>query len=289
MTDNQIKIQDVSDTALWVAHYRAIEGDRPDALFHDPLAKVLAGERGQQIAESMKGMSRFTQWSVVSRTVIIDKFIQELIAEGVDTVLNLGAGLDTRPYRMNLPHELQWIEVDYPKIISLKNNLLASQKATCQSKRIEMDLADVAKRQELFAQVNASAKKILVITEGVIPYLNEEQVHSLGTDLKAQPHFAFWITEYFSPEVYRYIKSRARTQKMKNAPFLFTPPDWMGFFAKSGWLPYKIRYNSEVAEESGRKVPLPWFAHVFKIFASKSFKEKSRKMSGYMIFHRPSF
>ncbi|MDE3110116.1 MAG: class I SAM-dependent methyltransferase, partial [Acidobacteriota bacterium] len=46
-------MQHVSDTAFWVAHYRAIEGERPDALFHDPLAGVLAGERGRNIAEHM--------------------------------------------------------------------------------------------------------------------------------------------------------------------------------------------------------------------------------------------
>lgn len=42
MTDTPI--ENVSDTAFWVAHYRALETKRPDALFHDPLAGVLAGE-----------------------------------------------------------------------------------------------------------------------------------------------------------------------------------------------------------------------------------------------------
>jgi O-methyltransferase involved in polyketide biosynthesis len=46
-------IENVSDTAFWVAHHRGLEGERADALFRDPLAKVLAGERGRQIAESM--------------------------------------------------------------------------------------------------------------------------------------------------------------------------------------------------------------------------------------------
>src|SRR5262245_61052111 len=90
-------IDDVSDTAFWIAHYRGLETERPDALFRDPLAKLLAGDRGKQIAETMP-RANFTSWAVVMRTCMIDDFIRFAIAQGVDTVLNLGAGLDTRPY-----------------------------------------------------------------------------------------------------------------------------------------------------------------------------------------------
>jgi O-methyltransferase involved in polyketide biosynthesis len=89
---------------------------RPDALFHDPLAKKLVGDRGKYFADSMADMSRYMEWSVISRTVIIDRFIEQMIKEGVDAVINLGAGLDTRPYRMNLPETFEWVEVDYSAI-----------------------------------------------------------------------------------------------------------------------------------------------------------------------------
>ncbi len=92
----------VSDIALWVAHYRAIESQRPDALFKDRLAPVLVDDRGRRIAASMHSNSRCMEWSVVIRTAIIDELTYELVKEGVDTVINLGAGLDTRPYRLNL-------------------------------------------------------------------------------------------------------------------------------------------------------------------------------------------
>ena len=91
-------IEHVSDTALWVAACRALESERPDALFRDPLAARLAGERGREIARSMPNQAA-TSWSVVVRTCVIDDFLREAIASGVDTILNLGAGLDTRPYQ----------------------------------------------------------------------------------------------------------------------------------------------------------------------------------------------
>jgi O-methyltransferase involved in polyketide biosynthesis len=46
------EIRDVSDTAIWVAYYRARETERPDAMFRDPLARVLVGDRGEKIARS---------------------------------------------------------------------------------------------------------------------------------------------------------------------------------------------------------------------------------------------
>jgi O-methyltransferase involved in polyketide biosynthesis len=46
-------IRNVSDTAFWIAHHRAIETERPDALFRDPLAARLAGEHGEKIAAAM--------------------------------------------------------------------------------------------------------------------------------------------------------------------------------------------------------------------------------------------
>ena len=47
-------VRNISDTALWVAMYRAIESDRPDALFYDPYARKLAGERGAQILKEIR-------------------------------------------------------------------------------------------------------------------------------------------------------------------------------------------------------------------------------------------
>src|SRR5207247_3617279 len=112
-------IRNISDTARWVATYRARETARPNALFHDPFAKRLAGERGEQIAAAMPNVSG-TDWPFVIRTYLFDRYIAAAIERGVDTVLNLAAGLDARPYRMALPASLTWIEVDLPGLLSYK-------------------------------------------------------------------------------------------------------------------------------------------------------------------------
>src|SRR5262245_10036272 len=128
MPSNDLKIQHVSDTAHWVACYRAMESRRPDALFRDDLAQALTGSHGHAIAGSIGRTSRYSLWSVVIRTIVIDEIIQKHVAEGIDTVINLGAGLDTRPYRLKLPESVRWIEVDYAGIIEHKNEVLACEK-----------------------------------------------------------------------------------------------------------------------------------------------------------------
>src|SRR5207302_7847741 len=97
------EIENVSDTARWVAVYRAMETERPDAIFRDPFAARLAGEKGQAIVDTMK-RGRSMAWAMIVRTAVFDEIILDRIRNGgVDTVLNLAAGLDARAWRLDVP------------------------------------------------------------------------------------------------------------------------------------------------------------------------------------------
>ena len=98
-------IQNVSDTARWVAIYRAMETERSDAIFKDPYARKLAGESGEEIVNNMK-RGKQAAWAMIVRTAVMDEIIRQCIAEGADTIVNLAAGLDARPWRMDLPSSL---------------------------------------------------------------------------------------------------------------------------------------------------------------------------------------
>jgi len=188
-------INHVADTAFWVATYRANESARPDALFHDPLAARLADGRGRGIAAGIAD-GHEVAWVVVIRTCIIDDFIREAVAGGCDTILNLGAGLDTRPYRLELPPSLRWIEVDFPATIDFKNERLRDEKPRCQLERRAVDLGDAVARRALLDDVNARSQKVFVLTEGVVGYLTNDAVAALASDLAAQPRIAYWLVEY---------------------------------------------------------------------------------------------
>ena len=269
-----------------VATFRAIETARPDPLFRDPLAARLAGEHGQAIVANMPG-SFLGGWTVVLRTVIIDNFIHAVLAEGVDTVLNLGAGLDTRPYRMALPPHLRWIEADYPRVIDLKEATLSSETPVCRLERVPLDLANRLSRQKFFAEVSASAGKILVLTEGVVPHLSVEEVASLADDLGQMEKIRFWIVDYFSPEALRFRERGACAWHMRNAPFRFDPKDWFGFFSERGWDAREIRYIADEAERLERPVPWPGLVKLWMVIQS-AFKpalrrSSVRKFAAYML------
>src|SRR5215471_17122089 len=119
MSKPESGIRNISDTARWVAVYRARETERPDAVFRDPFARALAGERGEQIARAIPFADE-ASWSFVARTYLFDRFVTRAVEGGVDLIVNLAAGLDTRPYRLQLPAALRWVEVDLPEILDYK-------------------------------------------------------------------------------------------------------------------------------------------------------------------------
>lgn len=278
-------INDVSDTAFWVASYRAAETERPDALFRDPLAARLSGERGREIARTMP-RTRMTEWTVVLRTVIIDDFIKQAVAQGIDTILNLGAGLDTRPYRLELPANVRWIEVDYAHVIEFKERELANETPRVQLQRAKVDLADRATRQDFLASVSASANRILVLTEGVVPYLTVEQTGTLADDLNATRNIEYWVVDYLSAQAMQMLAKSGMQERLGNAPFRFFPADWFAFFKEHNWTPKTVRYFVDEGAKYGRSLPLPWFYKILVKFVSKERREASNKWSGYALLER---
>lgn len=274
-------IENVSDTAFWIAYYRAVETARADALFRDPFAARLAGNRGEQIARTMP--RRFmTAWAVVIRTCIIDNYIRSALADGTDAVLNLGAGLDARPYRMELPTSLLWIEADYPSMIEYKAGVLASEGPHCRLERAKLDLADASARRELFAQANARAQKLLVLTEGVVPYLTLPDVGALADDLHELAHFRYWVVDYFSPAVITF-RQRALKRQMQNAPFRFKPADWFGFFAEHGWTLKEIRYLVSEGRRLHRPIRLSFAQRLLVILRTRFGSPENRAALGRSV------
>ena len=151
-------IRNVSDTARWVAVYRARETERSDAHFRDPFARRLAGERGEQIAKSMP-LGGGGDWSMITRTWLGDQFINQQVQQGVDMVINLAAGLDARPYRMQLPPSLKWMEVDLPEILAYKEEILRDEKPVCSLERIRVSISPMLPRAAIFSLNSAAAPR----------------------------------------------------------------------------------------------------------------------------------
>lgn len=252
MNERNLAVRGVSDTARWVAYFRALETLRPDALFRDPYAERLAGEHGFLIANTLTGGNK-QEWAWVTRTYLFDRFLSRAIQEGADLVLNLAAGLDARPYRMNLPETLQWVEVDFPEIVAYKEEILANEKPRCRLERISLDLSDVPARRELFAQLNARATKAVVASEGLLIYFTADEVASLAQDLSAVQPFENWIIDLASPGQLRLMQRTTGKQLSEaGAAFKFGPPEGAEFFGPYGWQATDVQGMLKTAAEFKR-------------------------------------
>jgi methyltransferase (TIGR00027 family) len=253
-------VANVSDTARWVAVYRAWESARPDALFNDPFAASLAGERGQAIAALMPAQAR-SGWPLIARTRLIDDLIVQAVSQGCDCVVNLAAGLDTRPYRLALPHSLHWIEADLPAMTEEKERLLAGAQPRCLLRRIKVDLTSAADRIAALRDAVTPSSRALVISEGLLVYLDDAKVRALSTDLAALTGLHAWVFDLCSPTILEMMQ-RGMGAHLANAPMNFAPANGVAFFEALGWQVAEVHSQLHAAARFRR---LPWFIRPFAL------------------------
>jgi methyltransferase (TIGR00027 family) len=280
-------IQNVSDTARWVAVYRAMETERPDAIFRDPFADRLAGERGRQIVNEMK-RGRQMAWAMIVRTAVFDEMIMDRVRNhGVDTVINLAAGLDARAWRLPLPPTLQWFDVDLPAMTEYKANAMRGETPRCRYEAIAADLADPAERDTVLRRVAGVARTALVVTEGLLIYLEDDQVAALATSLHAQRSIEWWITDLANPMLLQIMQRMwGRNVEAGRAPFRFAPEDSAAFFAPLGWREIEFRGGMDEARRLHREMKFMWFWRILGLLSSRRRREAIRKMSGYALLER---
>lgn len=277
-------IRNVSDTARWVATYRAMETARPDALFRDPFADRLGGERGRQIVRQLP-RGEDSAWAMAVRTVVFDEMILEAIERGADAVLNLAAGFDARPYRLPLRPDFPWFEADLAPLLAEKEEALAGETPVCRLERRAVDLADREARGALFSEVAAAGKNVFVLSEGLITYLTAEQVKGLAKDLHAAQNLRSWAFDMASPLLLK-LANRTWSKHMTQAPLQFAPSSGERFFAGYGWRPAEIRYSLDEGERLNRQPPVGRFARASWRLMPEALRRPFRKMGKLIRLER---
>jgi methyltransferase (TIGR00027 family) len=290
MTAARAVLVDVSDTARWMAYLRALESERPDALFRDPYARRLAGERGRQIAEAMPdapgakpGAAGFSSLLAVRTRVFDELILQSVRATNADAVLNLAAGLDARPYRLSLPPSLVWVEADRATLLESKAAALRDETPSCKVERAAVELADASARGQLLERVLSEHARVVVITEGLLVYLDEAVVRSLAAELRARPAVKRWVLEAATPEVLkRNMGAWGPILRRGNAEWKFARPEGFDFYDELGWSSVERRSFFEEARRLGRSprhaLVLGWLCA-----ASSTFRNRMRNMVTYGV------
>jgi methyltransferase (TIGR00027 family) len=279
-------IQHISDTALWIAMYRAIETERRDALFRDPWARRMAGSVGAAIMRSLP-LGQAMGWAMVVRTAVIDELVQRCIALGARGVINLGAGLDTRAFRLTLPADLNWIDVDLPEIVAYRQGHLLGATPACRHRHIAADLNKPGQLREVLAAAREQGGPLLMLTEGLLVYLETAKVAHLAIDLRAEADARWWVTDLVSPLLLDTVgvmwqPSLARA----GAALQFAPPDSAAFFARLGWREAEFHPVWDASFRLNRPAPLAWWWNSFGAMALPGNHASLRRMAGLALLQR---
>ena len=205
------EITHVSDTALMIAACRAHENELEDAFFHDPFAARLAGERGVAILRTMPH-SNVLRIGIAIRTCFIDELLMDALAtHPISTVLSVGCGLDTRPWRLELPPDLRWIEVDFADVLDYKDGIMSGESPRCRRERLTVDVNDAAQRRVMYEAADSSPA--LMITEGLLLYLPAATVDALAAETPTHSGVAHWISDVTTSAFSRVLGGGADTMQ----------------------------------------------------------------------------
>lgn len=171
-------IDSIGLTSRIMAAVRAIETQRPERLFEDPLAAQLAGdEMVASIAPRVKEYEDKGTPYVVVRTRFFDDFLRSE-AVSLRQVVILGAGMDTRAFRLSWPTDTHLYELEQPEVLQTKESLLENTSAQCHRHPFFINL-----RQPWSDLLVAQGYQVEIpsvwLLEGLLYYLNETEVHDL--------------------------------------------------------------------------------------------------------------
>ncbi|MGQ0776828.1 MAG: class I SAM-dependent methyltransferase [Pseudonocardiales bacterium] len=154
---------------------------------------------GDRMAEDVLGridydFARFTvdvSVVVTSRAKQLDTWTREFLAKHSDaTVLHLGCGLDSRVFRVDPPASVRWYDVDQPEVIELRQRLFPARDGC---RLIGCSVTDPGWIEDLPADSPA-----MVIAEGLLCYLADDDVHRLLARLTSHFHSGEMVFDAFS-------------------------------------------------------------------------------------------
>ncbi|QFZ72157.1 SAM-dependent methyltransferase [Streptomyces fagopyri] len=195
MTDEQERVQPsgVWATAVGVARVRALESERKNALFRDPLAQAFATADGLWPSspppgdEAARRRRLGVAFSIVIRTKFLDDLLQKASASGVRQVVLLGAGMDSRAFRMGWPEGTGVFEVDTAAPLAFKASVLQHERAVprCERITVAVDLREDWPGA-LAAAGHDPAVPTVWIAEGLLIYLPADAVELLLARISMQ-------------------------------------------------------------------------------------------------------
>jgi methyltransferase (TIGR00027 family) len=229
-------------SAYWIAAVRARESERPDRLFDDPFARDLAGDRGFAVMAASERASGGENSFIPVRVRWFDDMTMAAVASGVRQVVLLGAGLDTRPYRLDLPDDVDWYELDRSEVFTAKNAGLAAFEARCRRHDVAGDVSGDWVTPLLDAGFDRGGRT-LWLAEGLFFYLTEPAIVAMLSEAARLSAAGSLVAADVMPETG--LDSPAMRPyrdwcERNNVPPPFGADDPTALLTAGGWRPERV-------------------------------------------------
>ena len=161
----------VQKTLSPVLKAKALDNCLPDPILGDPYADQVMrlldpGYDAGRFGTSQLGLA------AVERARAHDEWARGFLSDHRQAVvLHLGCGLDARVFRIDPPETVDWYDLDYPGVIELRQQVLPARRHTT---LIGSNVADLTWLQRVPHDL-----PVLVIAEGLVPYLTETETKRL--------------------------------------------------------------------------------------------------------------
>jgi O-methyltransferase involved in polyketide biosynthesis len=170
MATERVRLERVMETSLITLYGKAIDARRTPSILGDVMA--IETMRGIDYDFARLRAAKLIWRSAAARAKHLDDWTREFLARhDRATVVHLGCGLDTRPWRITTGPEVDWFDVDQPEVIELRRRLFPARD------NYRMIAASVTEPGWL-EQIPAAAP-VLVVAEGLAMYLQPAAGHDL--------------------------------------------------------------------------------------------------------------
>ncbi|GAA2821739.1 class I SAM-dependent methyltransferase [Nonomuraea rubra] len=165
----------VQKTLSPVLKAKALDNRLPDPILGDTYAEQVMRRLDPGYDQRRFGTSQVGLAAVV-RAKAHDDWARSFLAAHPDAVvLHLGCGLDARVYRIDPPATVDWYDLDYPTVIELRERFLPPREHYT---LIASSVTDPAWLDRIPRE-----RPVLMIAEGLVPYLTEQDVRRLLTSV----------------------------------------------------------------------------------------------------------
>ena len=271
----------ISNTAYYCCGVRMLDAAHPRSLCNDHFAKRFLDARGMQIFEPFRS-EKMPNISNTVRCYIIDEAIRsQLVAHPNSLIISIGAGFDSRPYRIAGG---EWVEIDEPQLIEYKNEKLPIAGCPNSLTRISIDFANETLIEKLAAY--RTQQNIILAIEGVFMYLENGAIESTIKQLQTLFPKHILLCDLMTKKMFdQFAQSVHNKLVAVGARFTARPENPAAMFTQRGYVERSCTSMFKRAAELGvlwdrAKIPAP--------IAKLLFHTIMKKINGYAV-HRFEF